>query len=242
MRLKRKVAVLYHLFYEDTIDHLLKEMEGLQVMEPYFFFNISSDMPNQQDVQERLSIYFPGCMICQSSNKGKDIGGKLLLLNNCIQLNINPEWFIFLHDKKSLQAFNARFWKSSLLRIIDKEQVDTVAAIIEKDGCGIVAAKNYVLEESKKGGKFVSVNGRILDHLLHEYGINCQSSQYVAGTMFWAKAAPILQFFTQHDPLKVRQTLEEGNVLDNFGGTVTHAWERMLSWIITSRGFYIKEV
>ena len=242
MKFEKKVAVLYHIFYEDTIDHLLKEMESLREIQPYFFFNISSDMPNQQEVKERLSEYFPGSVICQSSNKGKDIGAKLLLLNACIQLKVNPDWFVFLHDKKSLQAFNASTWKSNLLKVVDKDQFGKIASILSGESCGIIAAKNYVLEEPRQGGKFLSKNGPILNQLLQEYNINCKNSQYVAGTMFWAKSAPLLQFFTEHDPLKVRQTLEDGNVLDNFGGTVTHAWERILSWAITSQGFHIKEI
>jgi hypothetical protein len=33
--------------------------------------------------------------------------------------------------------------------------------------------------------------------------------------------------------------LESGNVLDSDNGTITHAWERLFGWIITSAGYKI---
>jgi lipopolysaccharide biosynthesis protein len=243
MKLPKKVAVLYHIFYEDSMDFIVKELEDLHRFQPYFFFNISSDTPNLWKIRETLSIHFPGAVICKSSNKGKDIGGKLLLLSTCMQLGIKPDWFVFLHDKKSLQALNAKIWKQELLRIIEANQIDKIESIIsDSEKCGIIAANNYVNTEERQGGEFVGNNGHILDGLLLKYNIVCKDFHYIAGTMFWAKAAALLPFFTEFNPLDIRQTLESGNVLDNFGGTFTHAWERMLSWIITSQGFQIKTV
>ena len=37
----------------------------------------------------------------------------------------------------------------------------------------------------------------------------------------------------------LRKQLENGNVIDNFSGTVTHSWERLLSWIVTSNKMFI---
>ena len=58
--------------------------------------------------------------------------------------------------------------------------------------------------------------------------------------MFWARATPILSFFGDHPPLDIRKTLEKKNVMDDFGGTITHAWERLLSWLIFAQGYTIK--
>jgi lipopolysaccharide biosynthesis protein len=60
--------------------------------------------------------------------------------------------------------------------------------------------------------------------------------------MFWVRSEIIVSFFKRYNALKIRATLENGNVLDNEFGTKTHAWERMLSWIAGSQGYYIQGI
>jgi lipopolysaccharide biosynthesis protein len=243
MIFRKKVAVLYHIFYEDTIYLVIEELERLSDFQVFFLFNISSDAPNQLEIKGTLLKHFPDSIITISGNKGKDVGGKLLLISTYIQLGIEVDWIIFLHDKKSLQALNAKTWKTGLLKIIDPAQLERINTIISSDsGFGIIAANNYVMKELREQGEFIGNNGPILTRLLKEYKISCNNFEYVAGTMFWAKASILMDFFKKHDPLRIRQTLEEGNVIDNFGGTYTHSWERILSWIIISRGLNIKKI
>jgi lipopolysaccharide biosynthesis protein len=238
-----KVAVVYHIFYEDTIEHINAELNALATGGAIFFFNINIETPNQAEIKEHLLIHFPEAHITISSNKGKDIGGKLLLLKLCIDLGIEPEWFIFLHDKKSLQALNAKTWKNELFKIIKPDQLEHIAEIIKANpSCGIIATANYVRPTLIENGEFACNNASILNELTKKYSIYSNNYEYVAGTMFWAKAPVLLHFFKQHDPLSIRETLEAGNVIDNFDGTYTHSWERLLSWIITSQNLTIKTV
>ncbi|WP_207512315.1 rhamnan synthesis F family protein [Longitalea luteola] len=238
----KKIAVLYHIFYEDSINHIEHELKGLHRFDTNYFFNLSAEMPNQLETKDALLSLFPNAIVTISSNKGKDIGGKLLLLGACMQAGVEPDWIVFLHDKKSLQALNAKTWKNDLFKIVDNEQLTNIEAIISKNntGYGIIAMKNYVRKELRQEGMFTANNGQILSQLIKDYNINCTDYEYVAGTMFWAKASALMAFFRKFDPLKIRQTLEGGNVIDNFSGTYTHSWERMLSWIVTSQGLKIK--
>jgi lipopolysaccharide biosynthesis protein len=240
---EKKLAVLYHIFYEDTIEHIAEELKSIQRFQPMFFFNINAAMPEQHIIKRALLKKFPHAIVTISSNKGKDIGGKLLLLSLCLALGFEPDWIIFLHDKKSLQALNSKTWKIDLLKIIDEDYLDKIdKAISTSEVYGIVATHEYVLTEIKEGPAFTGMNGPILDRLVQTYGIDCSRFEYVAGTIFWGKGSALLSFFKRHDPLTIRETLEEGNVLDNFGGTNTHAWERMLSWIIVSQGLQVKTI
>ena len=240
---EKKLAILYHIFYEDILDHIFPEIEHLLHYKPYFLFNISADTPNQIEIKNALVKYFPGAVVTISTNKGKDIGGKLLLLNICIQLGIQPDWIIFLHDKKSLHALNAKTWKNGLLKIIEEKEIDKIISLIDTNkNCGIIGAADYVRKEQSEDGKLVSINASIMEQLQQQYNVDCKDSYYVAGTMFWGKASVLLGFFKKNDPLKIRQTLEDGNVIDNFKGTHTHSWERLLCWIITSQKLEIKTV
>jgi lipopolysaccharide biosynthesis protein len=243
MNSQKKIAVLYHIFYEDTIYYLAEQLKPVLRFKPVLLFNISADAPDQAAIRKEVLKNFPDALITTSSNQGKDIGGKLLLLNVCIQAEIKPDWILFLHDKKSLQALNAKTWKEDLFNIISSEKIEQIEAIISNDSeTGIIAAKKYVIEELQQQGFFTGRNGSIIAELLKEYSIACKSYEYVAGTMFWAKAQALLEFFNRYDSLKIRQLLESGNVLDNFEGTYTHSWERILTWIVTSKGLTIKIV
>jgi lipopolysaccharide biosynthesis protein len=236
----QSLAVLYHIFYEDIMDSIIHELSPLSPYQPYYFFNINAETPNAFEIKSFLFLHFPDCVITISSNKGKDIGGKLILLNICLQLGIRPNWFVFLHDKKSLHALNSKTWKSDLLAIISSKNFDKIETFTSQKDCGIIAANNYVHCELMQDGKFVSTNGPILEDLIQLYKLEIKNHQYVAGTMFWARAKPVIDFFTTFNPLQVRVTLEEGNVIDNYKGSHTHSWERLLSWIITSKGWEIK--
>ncbi|MGC4035400.1 MAG: rhamnan synthesis F family protein [Chitinophagaceae bacterium] len=241
--MKPSVVVLYHIFFEDTVDHIAEQLACMAFFKPTYLFNICSDTPNQFEIKKELLKNFPNSIITISSNQGKDIGGKMLLLATCIQMGLQPGWIVFLHDKKSLQALNTKTWKRELFKIIDCGQTAVIDAIISNPSSyGIIASKNYVTKELRTDGKFTGNNGQLLERLLCDYQINCKTFDYVAGTMFWARADAMLNFFKKFDPLKIRQQLEYGNVLDNFSGTYTHSWERLLCWIVLSDGLTIKSI
>lgn len=238
-----KMVVLYHLFYEDTCESICQELQPLLAFDTTFLFNICSDTPDKKNISELLRKNFPSCFIIDTSNKGKDIGGKLSLLHLFLELELKADYLLFLHDKKSLQALKSNTWKKNLLKIISPGNIKQVMKIFEvNEQCGIIATKEYIINEPINEGRFMGTNKDILSNLLINYQIKLQSFAFVAGTMFWARAKPVKDFFSAYNPLEIRKELEDGNVLDNFSGTITHSWERMLSWIITSKGFSIKGI
>ncbi len=243
MEKKFKIAVLYHIFYEDTCESICQELQPLLAFDTTFLFNISSDTPDKKYITALLRENFPSCFIIGTSNKGKDIGAKLSLLHLLLQLELEAEYLLFLHDKKSLQALKSSTWKKELLKIIDPDNLKKVIQIFETNKrCGIVATKEYIIEEPVEEGQFIGNNKNILNNLLGNYQIKPSSFAFVAGTMFWARAKPMKDFFCSYDPLEIRKDLEDGNVLDNFSGTITHSCERVFSWIKTSKGILNKGI
>ena len=191
----------------------------------------------------QLKSKFDGCYIIFTSNRGKDIGAKLAMIQLILQLNYSPGLLLLLHDKKSLQALKSASWKNDLLTIINPVQVETVFEYFDQGKqCGAVAAKKYIQKEPFEGDSFIGKNATILKPQMDQYGIQTTDFSFVAGTMFWARTEPLLQFFREHNPLGIRKSLETGNVIDNFSGTVTHSWERLLSWIITAQKLYIRGI
>ena len=243
MSSSKQIAVLYHIFYEDTILHIVEQLKVLESFNPIYLFNISADAPDQVEIRNMLQQHFTDAVIITTSNQGKDIGAKLSLIHTCLRLNIEPGWLIFLHDKKSHQALNASTWKEDLMTIIDPQNIDKIKGLInENTNYGIVAPEKQVKEETIENGNFINTNSAILQQLLIEYKVAPKDFRFVAGTMFWARASAYLNFFKTHDPLAIRSTLEKGNVVDDFSGTHTHSWERLLSWIPSSQGYTIKTI
>jgi lipopolysaccharide biosynthesis protein len=237
------IAILYHIFYEDSCGIVCRELEALQTHKPVFIFNICIDTPGKQNMAEQLKNTFPGCLIIFTSNTGKDIGAKLAMLQLLLQLGINPDYLLLLHDKKSLQALKSASWKTDLLTIIQPVHIEQILQNFQQDStCGIIAAKKYILKEPVENNSFTGKNAVPLKEQMNTYGIRTNDPSFVAGTMFWARARPLLQFFRQHNPLDIRKKMETGNVIDNFSGTVTHSWERLLSWIITAQKLHIRGI
>lgn len=218
-----KMAAPFNLYYhivEDSI-HNIREAETIHEAKPSQIKNL---------------------VVRHSPNRGKDIGGKLVLIDAWLRLNEETDLIIFLHDKKSPHAIHNKEWQQKLFRIIDPSFVQNALAAFESDSTlGIAATEESIQNEYDASQQsFVGNNKIYIDPLRNEYGFKHTDQRHVAGTMFWARALPLVNFFKQHAALDIRATLEPGNVMDETQGTRTHAWERMLSWLITEQGYHLK--
>ena len=177
-----------------------------------------------------------------SPNKGKDIGGKLILMDAFLHMGADVEYILFFHDKQSPHKIHNREWQEQLFRVVEPGFAEKAIAHFDNNPqTGIVATTERIQNEfDASTGSFASNNQDQLARLRNTYGFKNRYHRFVAGTMFWARAKPLLEFFTKYPPLDIRKELEPGNVIDENHGTNTHAWERMLSWIILEKGYQIK--
>jgi lipopolysaccharide biosynthesis protein len=180
----------------------------------------------------------------QSPNKGKDIGGKLILMDAYLKLGIKSDYILLLHDKRSPYHNKGNQWQKELFKIAEKRyQQDVLDAFRKDPQIGIVASESAIRNElNNDEQRNVYTDSLFIKALKDKYGIHPSSFQYVAGTMFWVRASLFEAFFTKNSPLAIRSELEEGNVLDNDQPTNTHAWERLLCWLVTAQGFKIRGV
>ena len=180
----------------------------------------------------------------QSSNKGKDIGGKMLLLDAYQKLGFDTELGVFLHDKKSIYKANNITWANELFKIIEPEfQKKALQLLKENINIGIVAASGSVLNEYNESLKIYTSNNKVILSLLQDrFEIFPNNFKYVAGTMFWCRMQPMNHFFKNNSSLKIRESFETGNVIDQYSGSYTHSWERLLCWIITSQKYKINTI
>jgi len=242
-------SIFFHNYYGQHDDWIRFFSQKMNV--PFIlYYNIVEDSPYNLEQSSLSGISRsnppgPGLkkiVLRRSPNQGKDIGGKLVLLDAALRENDNSEYSLFLHDKKSPYKIQNEAWKEKLFRIVEPTFAQKALSAFGNDQkIGIIAGADSIRNEyDPHSQSFVSRNSVLLSGLQSAYNIATNDYRYVAGTMFWARQRPLLDFFTQHQPLDIRGSLERGNVMDDNHGTFTHSWERLMTWLIFTRGYTIK--
>lgn len=247
-----RFSVIFHNYYGRHQEWVRFLCEKIPVPFNLFYNVVEDSFYNQEDeqgLQDRLEAVSSGTslreiILRRSPNQGKDIGGKLVLLDVCLREKIGTEFQLFLHDKKSPHKAGGRVWQEKLFRIADPDFVErALAAFAENESIGILASAQSIMNEYDPGSRaFSSTNGHRLQQLRTDFDIENEDYRYVAGTMFWARWTPMLAFFQKHSPLQIRKTLEKGNVLDEKTASNAHSWERLLCWLIFAQGYTIKGI
>ena len=241
---KAKIIVIAHIFYDDGWDVIYPLLKELKQFEIKLLVNICDVNRKKQELRNQRKNAFADAIVIATPNVGKDIGGKLALMELAIQLKIKADYYIFLHDKKSPHTTLGDRWREKLFRIIQKESASQIHTLFLKNKkVGMVGMKGMITNEYNiKTQDFNSNNSTILKELITEYKIEISNYDFIGGTMFWVRTESFNTFFSKYSPLEIRATLEQGNVLDYTQGTVTHAWERVLSFIITNEKYELRGI
>ncbi|MFY7838714.1 MAG: rhamnan synthesis F family protein [Lacibacter sp.] len=226
------IAVFLHIYYKESIAEIAPLLAALKQKGVNFYINLTEPL-SAEDVNE---LQLPGAFVKISPNLGKDIGGKLMLLQQWILLGAKEEYLIFLHDKRSPHSPLAHFWKTELFKIIEEHNIELALSHFSANAStGIICSKSFIRNEHISGTEFNTTNKLLLQKLISEYDLSTSDYSFVAGTMFWCRAVAYREFFKKYSPLSIRASLENGNVDDFQNGTETHSWERLLSWICSSK-------
>ena len=222
------ISILLHLYYPDSVKTVLPQISPELLEGSKLYINLVNTSPFD------LEAFAPykNLTLLKSSNVGKDIGGKLALIDSLLHQGDDSKYWIFLHDKNSPHTPTGNFWRDQLFSIADIRNKEAILKEMERTDTGVVTHKNFINNEWDGQKKcFQTVNNDILWQLMEKYSIQPPTYDFAAGTMFWARSEALRAFFSKHSPLDIRATLERGNVLDHHAGTHAHSWERLLSWI-----------
>jgi lipopolysaccharide biosynthesis protein len=224
------ISILLHLYYPESVKSVLPQISPELLEGNKLYINLVNTSPFDLEAFHAYS----NLTLVKSSNVGKDIGGKLALIDSLLQQEDDSKYWIFLHDKNSPHTSTGKFWRDSLFSIADIQNKAAILKKMDQADVSVVTHKNFINNEwDERGKRFTTVNNDILKGLMAKYSIKPHSYDFVAGTMFWAKSEALKSFFKKHNPLSIRATLERGNVHDKDTGTTAHSWERLLSWIAT---------
>lgn len=249
-----KTTILFHIYYPGTIKETSALLKLIENNDTNFIFNVPYQPYNvHRSITDEIQSIFPKALILNTSNKGKDIGGKLAMLNCYLKSSEKSDYLIFLHDKKSELKYtinnhkiDSDLWKKELFSIIHQDNISLVKNLLAENETGMVTHANhiYTMEEH---GKYVIFGNNMLniEELCRQFNLTNiaeKKTDFSGGTMFWVKSSIYEEFFTENSPLEIRAMLEEGMFTDRYTGTYSHAMERIFSWIITSKGFKIRGI
>jgi lipopolysaccharide biosynthesis protein len=239
--ISHSALVLCHLFFPDMAMALVKKLQALKSYGARFVFNLSGVLVGRSYFQKLLRRIFPGCIIVCAPNVGRDIGGKLFALETALQLGIESDITLIIHDKKSLHLGEGELWRDELLKIIEPSRIKVVDEVFtKKSDVGIVGTKRFIQDEYDGNKKvFLCTSNKQINFLLKKYDINTNDYRFVAGNIFWIRSSLLKKFFLRRSPMQIRSELEKGNTLDFDQGTFVHSWERIMSWMATSEGYKI---
>jgi hypothetical protein len=154
----KKTIFLTHLYYPDSITESDYQcILGNTDSQNFINFCDQTKYPINSNCNKFIS----------SPNKGKDIGGKLALIDLALKLKVKPDYYILLHDKKSPHTNLGDIWRSKLFRIIEPQYIEKIKHMFDQDSTlGIIAAKEFIINEyDSSTGNFSCTSNQILKDL-----------------------------------------------------------------------------
>jgi len=238
------ISVLCHIFYDNSLETIKAYLANLKKYKVSYLFNVCSETIYCQQLVKQLQENFDSPVITVSPNVGKDIGGKLVLLDTYHKLKLHSDYLILLHDKVSPHTSTGSKWREKLFAVLEPENIEKAIYEFSKNKkTGLIASSRLIMNEYDKRSKtYHCTSNHILHALRNHYKISTEKQNFIAGTMFWIRAEIYEDFFSKYSALQIRSTLERGNVQDQQNGSFAHAWERMFSWIAFQQGFNLKGI
>lgn len=234
------IAILVHIYYPDTYKHLINKLSIFRVQQTELLVNICLDTPFKKEIIKAFKEKFPSAHFISTTNIGKDIGGKIALIALLKYLNIQSEWLLLIHDKKSPQSVDGERWRDDLYKIFEEKNLPEIYGLMKSKSTGIIGSKECIVKYTRKSKNLKNdPNYHILCEQAEKLNLNLKDFSFVGGTTFWIRKQILDNFFQNHDPLIIRKELEEGNVIDYFRPKITHTWERLFGLITENQPFKV---
>ena len=236
---KIKTAVICHLYYQDLFEEMIDKIKNLDndIFNVDYYFTLTEDsstIGQTKWLKDKIMKIFPKANIYVLPNKGLDIGPFLLTIGEIYKKNINYDYLIKIHTKKSIRTSGKYFgskWRQNLLNILDKDKLSVIKEHINKNQY-MIASNNWIISYDTDMLNFNSIQ-----KLKNELNIK-KGNEFVGGTMFWIKFSIIKKYLTMENILKYYEDLEEGYYFQNKKELeyLTHSFERLFGFMIKDSG------
>ena len=234
LRVKVAVAVVVHVYYEDTWDEIAHALSALNMP---FDLIITTTIEKEKIVSIKVKEIYENAEIYAFENKGRDIRPFIAVLP--ILIKREYEAVLKLHSKKSLHMGGGGLWRNTLISELlptSSELNDILKSLNSYTYLGLIAPKGSVLSidydfESNKSWieRLVIESGESMQWLVQT------NARFAAGTMFWFKPKSI-QVLLECSSIQNDLFEHEEGQLD---GTLAHAIERFIGIANLANGYHL---
>ncbi len=234
-----KICVFVHLFYTEMLDELLEYVQNLSDRQDIEYDLVVTLCAHHAEIEQKIYAFKDDAKILIVENRGYDVAPFLQAVKS-VHLH-DYDYLIKLHSKRNLTTpaylptccLKGDEWRKKLLEFMSTPAhlESTLRRFQKNPKIGmitapelIVASKKMDIEADKKAEK-----------IMRGMGLTIKDKHFVAGTMFIARA-DLFRLF-KHLPY-------DANDFEEFdpshkGGSLAHALERVLGYMITAQGYKI---
>jgi len=224
-----KIAIVLHLYYHDLWNEFKNKFLSIDNINNIdLYITLSDEFP---DISSIILHTFPNAKIFKLQNKGLDIGPFLFILEYLKSNNIEYDYLIKLHTKKSTHIRHGNEWRIQLTdSILGNNEIfnDNIKYMESNSTAGMMGNKHYIYTDS---------DIEWILNISKHYGIvDIPQTSFVAGTMFLLRHKILINFFKNIDIIKIYNNMNIGYNKDR---CIEHAFERIFCFIIYQSGYNI---
>ena len=234
---KTRIAVQIHLFYLDTLDNIIDNLNLI----PYpFDCYISTDTKEKKAKIEtafRRSCKARKTIVGIYENRGRDVLPFLLQMNPVLS---EYEYICHIHSKKTKTNVYGEDWRLYNFRHLfgNAEYIKRLFCLFERnDRLGIIMPETYpVLEDQAEWGGNREGTEQLLERICGSFELP-EVPTFPVGNMFWARSAAVKSLFDLN--LQNKDFPEEAGQIN---GTIAHQIERAWVYVAKAAGYTYKKV
>jgi lipopolysaccharide biosynthesis protein len=229
------VAVVVHIYYEDTWSDIIGALRGLTVP----FDLIITTVAGRERLIETIGRAYPRAEIEIVENRGRDVGPFMLLLERG-RLD-RYKYVCKVHGKKSIdggrKTYMGAMWRRRLLFDLlgGPGAANGAIEMFERDpSIGMIGPRVFRLPKEGYGEDLAwSANRSMTLKIAERMGVPADEFQldFFSGTMFWVRPEALKPLAQLH--LSADMPYESGLI----DGDLPHAIERVLSTSVLVAGF-----
>lgn len=235
-----KTAIILHLYYTDLWEEF---KDKLLELDNNFDLYISLTNGNK-NIENNIKTNFPSAKVFWFDNKGMDIGPFFHILKYFVESDLNYDYLIKLHTKKSIKSIGedkGGVWRTGLLQsLIGSNEIfkKNISLFDLNSNINIGGNPNYFYRDpSLNWMRDELYNLRLIKDLNDSSEFD--NMLIVSGTMFMVRYKVYKEFFTINDIDRILSQLTIGYERDK---KIEHKLERILSYIPQLNGFKILEL
>ena len=234
-----KIAVFLHLYYTEMLDELLSYIDNLSTLQDIEYDLIVTLCQKNPQIEQRIYEFKDNAQIIFVPNRGYDVAPFLQAVKS-VHLR-DYDYLIKLHSKRDLSmpahlpdcVLQKDEWRHKLLEFMQTPEclAKTLARFDKNPKIGMMSAPELIIFPRKEDRQALTKAAQIMRGM----GLTLKEKKFVAGTMFIARAS--LFRLWKHLPYDASD-FEEFDPTHK-GGSLAHALERVLGFMISAQGYQI---